>query len=97
MSGPDTLEKVRELGELSLLERIGLLAHQEFVPGFCNKCQQSSPLHTEINCPQHDYCYNCKQYGSFGFKGTHQCPENGYEPMWQDDGWDHDLYGNGEQ
>ena len=83
-------EVTRDVGEpseqLSLLDRIALLDRPEWTPPHCPKCSRSDPGHTELECPEYEYCGWCRTSGSYGFIARHKCTA-GYEDENMSDGW----------
>ena len=83
-------EVTRDIGEpgeqLSLLDRIALLDRPEWTPPHCPKCSRSDPGHTELECPEYEYCGWCRTSGSYGFIARHKCTA-GYEDEHMSDGW----------
>ena len=74
----ETRKDVEELGKMTLLEHIALLKQPEWTPPVCTKCNKNNPGHTELECPEYEYCGWCKVSGSFGFRARHKCTA-GYE------------------
>ena len=73
-------------GQLSLLERIALLDRPEWTPPQCPKCNKRDPGHSELGCPEYEYCGWCRTSGSYGFFARHKCTA-GYEDELMSDGW----------
>ena len=83
----ETTKEVEDLGKMTLLERIALLDRPEWTPPVCVKCSKNDPGHTELECPEYEYCGWCKLSGSFGFRARHKCTA-GYEQEEEvDNGW----------
>jgi hypothetical protein len=86
--------QVPDQGTLSLMERIDLMNKQEWTPTVCTKCGKQEPGHSEVECPEYEYCSWCKTTGAAGFIARHRCT------IYMDadnleDGWnngDEDLY-----
>ena len=78
---------VGDVGKMTLLDRIALLDRAQWTPPVCPKCGEQEPGHSEMECPRYEYCGWCRQHGSYGFIGRHQC-----QIVEQDDpmssGWD---------
>ena len=96
----ETKKEVKELGQLSLLDQIALLNRPEWTSPHCPKCSRSNPGHTELECPEYEYCGWCRTSGSYGFIARHKCTV-GYEDkhmsnrcnkadaeLWQGNCWD---------
>ena len=66
-------KEVKELGKMTLLDRIALLDHPHWTPSVCAKCGEQQPGHGEMECPQYEYCGWCRQSGSYGFIRRHRC------------------------
>ena len=80
-------KEIKELGKMTLLDRITLLDCPHWTPPVCAKCGEQQPGHGEMECPQYEYCGWCRQHGSYGFINCHKC-----QMVEQDDpmasGWD---------
>ena len=79
-------KEVEDLGKMTLLERIALLNRPDWTPPACVKCSRSNPGHTELECPEYEYCGWCQTSGSYGFIARHKCTA-GYEEEHREDGW----------
>ena len=79
-------KKIKEPTQMSLLDWIALLNHPEWTPPHCPKCSRSDPGHTELECPEYEYCGWCWTSGSYSFIARHKCTA-GYEDKHMDDGW----------
>ena len=93
MEQTTTLE---ELGTMTLEDRVALLDRPEPSPKICCKCGKWYPGHTELACPQYEYCGRCRHSGAYGFRARHRCqPEDEDQEM--SDAWndcDADLWHN---
>ena len=85
-----TREVMREIedpgNQMSLLERIALLDRPNWTPPQCPKCSRTDPGHTELECPEYEYCGWCRTSGSYGFIARHKCTA-GYEDEHMSNGW----------
>ena len=81
-----TQEIAEASGQLSLLEQIALLDHPEWTPPQCPKCSKRDPGHSELGCPEYEYCGWCWTSGSYGFIARHKCLA-GYEDEMMSDRW----------
>ena len=81
-----TQEIAEASGQLSLLERIVLLDRPEWTPPQCPKCSKRDPGHSELGCPEYEYCGWCWTSGSYGFIARHKCTA-GYEDEVMSNGW----------
>ena len=87
-------ENTEELGQLSLLDRIVLLDGPDWTPPHCPKCSRRDPGHTELECPEYEYCGWCQISGSCSLIARHKCTA-GYEDKHTSDRWneaDADLW-----
>ena len=92
----ETRVEVRDVGKMTLLDRIALLDRPQWTPPICPKCGEQQPGHGEMECPTYEHCGWCKQSGSYGFIGRHRCQitDDG-NPLGMDwDDHDADLWAN---
>ena len=82
----ETRRDVEELGKMTLLECIALLERPEWTPPVCVKCSKNDPGHTELECPEYEYCGWCRTSGLFGFRARHKCTAGKQEEV-VDNGW----------
>ena len=83
----ETKKEVKDLGKMTLLERIALLERPEWTPPVCVKCSKSDPGHTELECPEYEHCGWCRLSGSFGFRARHKCMAGYEQEEVINDGW----------
>jgi hypothetical protein len=84
--------ETRDLGQMTLLERINLLDHPTWTPAVCSKCSQQNLGHIEVECPQYEYCHWCKTRGSYRFVKQHASSMYKDKVLSNDDECDHNLW-----
>ena len=83
----EVTQKIAEASrQLTLLEQIALLNRPDWTPPQCPKCSKRDPGHSELGCPEYEYCGWCRTSRSYGFIARHKCTA-GYEDEQMSDGW----------
>ena len=91
----ETKKEVNKLGQMSLLDHITLLDCPEWTPPTCTKCSKNNPGHTELECPDYEYCGWCRVSGAYGFITRHKCTAGLEQEGEASTGWnkhDHKLW-----